>query len=119
MKLLIVDDSSVIRKLIEKHLSEFDIDIVGRAANGMQALDIFREKDPDLVTLDITMPEMDGLQVLDEMMKINRKAKVLVITALTDKTTGLQALLKGAKGYLGKPFTPDKLKNSFEKLIGA
>ena len=63
------------------------------------------------------MPEMDGLSVLEEMLKINKNVKVMVVTALSDKSTGLKAIKLGAKSFLPKPFTPEKLRSSFERMI--
>ena len=116
-KLMIVDDSTIIRKVIEKNLSDFNVELVGMAADGKEALEKFKETSPDLVTLDITMPEMDGLTVLEEMMKINPNVKVMVVTALSDKATGLKAIKLGAKSFVGKPFTEDKLKETFQNLL--
>ena len=117
IKLLIVDDSAIIRQAIQKHLMDFDIEVVGTAEDGKIALEVFRETKPDIVTLDITMPEVDGLTVLEEMLKIDINVKVMVVTALSDKSTGLKAIKLGAKSFLPKPFTPDKLRSSFERLM--
>jgi len=118
IKVLIVDDSVIIRQAIQKYLDEFNIEVVGTAEDGKVALDLFREKHPDIVTLDITMPEMDGLTVLEEMMRIDPNVRVMVVTALSDKSTGLKAIKLGARSFLPKPFTPEKLKESFERLLG-
>jgi two-component system, chemotaxis family, chemotaxis protein CheY len=117
VKVMIVDDSLIIREAIHKHLKNFNIEVVGQAEDGKVALEIFKQTDPDVVTLDITMPELDGLTVLEEMLKIKKDVKVMVITALSDKATGLKAIKLGAKSFLPKPFTPEKLRSSFERLI--
>ncbi|MFT4736818.1 MAG: two-component system chemotaxis response regulator CheY [Cyclobacteriaceae bacterium] len=117
MKLLIVDDSSIMRRTIEKNLTEYDLEIVGMAANGIEAIKMVKEHMPDVVTLDITMPEMDGLACLDEIMKIHPSSKVMIITALSDKLTGLQALDKGARGFLYKPVNANDLEKAFNKLL--
>ncbi|MCR9143386.1 MAG: response regulator [bacterium] len=117
MKLLIVDDSSIIRKAISKYLKEYGVELVGEAGDGVQALEQMRVHKPDLVTLDITMPEMDGLTCLDEMLKIDPAIKVIVISALSDQATALKALKAGAKGFLGKPFTEDKIKEAFDRVL--
>lgn len=117
MKLAIVDDSSIMRKTIEHFLSDLSIEIVGTASNGLEALKMIEEVKPEVVTLDITMPQMDGLTCLEEMMKIAPETKVIVITALSDKLTGLQALDKGAVGYVFKPVNEEKLKKSFNKIL--
>ena len=118
LKLLIVDDSLTIRQAIEKNLSEFSLEVVGTAGNGRTALELFKNTEPDVVTLDITMPEMDGISVLEEMMKIKHDVRVIVITALKDKATGLRAIQLGAKSYMVKPFTAEKLKTAFGRILG-
>jgi two-component system chemotaxis response regulator CheY len=117
MRLLIVDDSSIMRRTIEKNLVDYDLEIIGTAANGREALQIVEQEKPDVITLDITMPEMDGISCLIEIMKIHPEAKVMIITALADKLTGLQALSKGARGFLYKPVSADDLAKAFDKLL--
>lgn len=118
MTLLIVDDSMVMRDTIEEYLSDYDLDIIGTASNGRQAIEIVRDKKPDVITLDITMPEMDGLECLSEIMSINPDAKVMIITALADKLTGLEAIDKGATGFFLKPVDPEELKEGFDEMLG-
>lgn len=117
-RLLIVDDSSVMRRTIEKNLANYDLEIIGQAANGHEAVEIVKKELPDVVTLDITMPEMDGIACLKEIMKINPETKVMIITALSDKLTGLVALDRGARGFLYKPVSAADLEKSFDKLLG-
>ncbi len=116
-KVMVVDDSLIIQKVIQKCLENLDIEIVGTASDGKAAVELFKETVPDIVTLDITMPEMDGLAVLDEILKINDQTKVMVVTALADKATGLKAIKSGAKSFLGKPFTAEGLRASMKRLI--
>ena len=118
MKLLIVDDSFIMRKSIEKCVSDFGLTAVFTAPDGKSALELFMKERPSIVTLDITMPEMDGLSCLDAMMKINPSARVIVISALKDSATGLEAIRKGAKGFLSKPFSPDQLREEIHAVIG-
>jgi len=118
VKILIVDDSMTIRQAIEKNLKDFHVEVVGTAGDGKTALEMFKNEDPDVVTLDITMPELDGITVLEEMMKMKRDVKVMVITALKDKATGLRAIQLGAKSYMVKPFTSEKLKIAFSRMMG-
>lgn len=117
MKLLIVDDSNIIRKAIEKYTSKYNLELVGTAGDGIKALEIFRLTMPDLVTLDITMPEMDGLSTLKEIMSIKPSTKVVVISAQSDKTTVLEALEEGAADFIPKPFNEEKLDSVLKKLI--
>ncbi|MDR2747621.1 MAG: response regulator [Treponema sp.] len=119
MKLLIVDDSNIMRRAIEKYLEHKQFTLVGTAADGEAALRIFSQSLPDLVTMDITMPRMDGLTCLDKMLAIKPDAKILVISALKDPVTGLQALKKGAVGFLPKPFTAAELQKEIEEVLGS
>ena len=117
MNLLIVDDSMVMRETIEEYLTDYNLNIIGTAANGREAVQIVKEKKPDVITLDITMPEMDGLDCLDQIMDIHPDAKVMIITALADKLTGLQAIDKGATGFFLKPVDPKELQEGFDELL--
>lgn len=117
MKLLVVDDSNVIRRQIKRSLTIDDIDIIGDAANGVEALDTFRSEQPELVTMDLTMPELDGLKCIEQIMAINPKTRILVISALADKATAIEALRKGAQGFLCKPFSDQELNDAIQELV--
>jgi two-component system chemotaxis response regulator CheY len=116
-KLMIVDDSSIIRRIIKRHLDEYNLEIVGEASNGETALELFKRKRPDFVTMDIVMPRLDGLSVIKEMAKIDRDVKIIAVTSLADKATGIEAIKLGAKSYVTKPFSAEKLQTAFSKLI--
>jgi len=118
MKLLIVDDSEIIRDAIEEWLSKFNLEIVGRAGTGLEAIELFKTRQPDVVTLDITMPDLDGLEALDQMMKINNNVTIIIISALSAKEIALSALKKGAALFVNKPFTREELHEAFEEAIG-
>jgi two-component system chemotaxis response regulator CheY len=115
--LLIVDDSLIIRQAIARFIENFDIEIIATAHNGDTALELYKKFLPDYVTLDITMPGLGGFHVLKEMVKINQNSKIIVVTALADKGTGLKALKMGASSYLNKPFGAQKFKSAFERLM--
>ena len=115
--LLIVDDSLIIRQAIARFMENFDIEIIATAHNGDTALELYKKFLPDYVTLDITMPGLGGFHVLKEMVKANKKSKIIVVTALADKSTGLKALKMGASSYLNKPFGAQKFKSAFERLM--
>jgi two-component system, chemotaxis family, chemotaxis protein CheY len=117
MKLLIVDDSSIVRRAIERDLEFGKITEVDQAANGEEAIRLYEEKCHEVVTLDITMPFMDGLTCLDRIMTLNPIAKVLVISALRDRSTAIDAIKRGASGFLCKPIHPDELRESFQLLM--
>ncbi len=117
IKLLVVDDSLIMRKAILKYLEDYNFTVVGTATNGHSALELYSEHRPDIVTLDLTMPGLNGLTVLDQMLEIYDKSKIIIVTALKDKMTGLEALQRGARGYVTKPFNADKLKETFQVII--
>ncbi len=119
MKLLIVDDSTIMQRTIERTLVGYGLEIVGTASNGSIALEMVKAYKPDLITLDITMPEMDGITCLERIMAIHPSARVMMITALADKLTGLRALEKGARGFIFKPVDTAKLSAAFEKLLNS
>lgn len=112
MKLLIVDDSNLIRTRIASVVEKTQmkgVAIVGLARNGLEALRIARETKPDLVTMDLTMPEMDGVATIRELMRLPQPPNILVVSALNDKSTAISALRLGARGFINKPFTDDEL----------
>ncbi len=117
MKLLIVDDSTMMQRTIQKNLSDYDLEVVGTASNGSQAIELVKTHKPDVITMDITMPEMDGITCLENIMSIHPAAKVMMITALSDKLTGLQALEKGARGFIYKPVNSENLTKALDKLL--
>ena len=118
MKLLIVDDSLMMRKIVERSLAEKNFTVVGSAADGEEGLRLFTETLPDLVTLDISMPKMDGLTVLVEMIKIKSDAKILMITSQSDTATLSQVMEKGAAGILTKPFTAEQIIAKVNEITG-
>ncbi|MBN2425833.1 MAG: response regulator [Calditrichaceae bacterium] len=117
IKLLVVDDSLIMRRAILKYLEDYNFNVVGTATNGHSALELFAEHKPDIVTLDLTMPGLNGLTVLEQMLEIYKHSKIIIITALKDKMTGLEALQLGARGYVTKPFNEEKLKETFKVII--
>jgi two-component system chemotaxis response regulator CheY len=118
MKLLIVDDSMMMRKMIERALAEKNFTVVGSVGNGEDALEIFKKALPDLVTLDITMPKMDGITAMTEMLKIKNDAKILMVSSLADKATASEAMEKGAAGILPKPFTTEQIIQKVNEVLG-
>jgi two-component system chemotaxis response regulator CheY len=119
MKLLIVDDSNIIRSRIARialHPRLQGISIVGLAKNGLEALELSRRAPPDVVTMDLTMPEMDGIACIAALMAEKPKLNILVVSALGDKTTAIAALKKGARGFLHKPFSDEQLVNALLEI---
>ncbi|SDO11392.1 two-component system, chemotaxis family, response regulator CheY [Rhodoferax sp. OV413] len=113
MRLLVVDDSNMIRTRISKVVQGGGlgkIALVGLARNGVEALRIAKATQPDVVTMDLTMPEMDGVQCIREMLRLLPGTRILVVSALNDKATAIAALKLGARGFVAKPFTDDELR---------
>ncbi len=120
LNIMIVDDSTVIRNRISRLISNPQlppIQISGLAGNGEIALLMAREKRPDLITMDLTMPNMDGEACIEAIAQFLPNAKILVVSALADKATALRAIMKGAHGFLHKPFTDKELIDSLCELI--
>ncbi|MFY0685667.1 MAG: response regulator [Cyclobacteriaceae bacterium] len=117
MKVLIVDDSAMMRRTVQRHVNQLEVEIIGAASNGNEAIELVKSHQPDIVTLDITMPGMDGLSCLDHIMEIAPETKVIVVTALKDKPTGLKALKKGAVGYINKPIDEDDIVSAFDDVL--
>ena len=113
MRLLIVDDSNMIRSRISRVVQGgglSGIALVGLARNGAEALRVARATQPEVVTMDLTMPEMDGIECIQEMLRMLPRTRILVVSALADKATAIEALRRGARGFVAKPFSDDELK---------
>ncbi len=120
MKLMIVDDSNIIRNRISRIMADAklpEIEIIGTASSGTEAHALFQTAHPDIVTMDLTMPEMDGVECTTLLTNLDPDVKILIISALSDKATAIQALKNGAAGFLYKPFTDDELVNALLELI--
>ena len=117
MKFLIVDDSNIIRRSISSWLEENGHEIVAEATNGEDAIEKFKEFKPELVTLDITMPKMNGLDALKEMLKIKPDATIIIISALAAQSTALKALELGAASYLTKPIVEEELIEAIDEVL--
>lgn len=118
LKLMIVDDSNIIRNKIARSLAQHHLTVVATASNGEEAVKLFAEHKPDVVTMDLTMPRMDGLECIRNISKLNPASRILVVSALADKATAIQALKEGAQGFLCKPFTEDELTEAIDELLG-
>ncbi len=119
MKLLIVDDSSVVRRSIERQLKMPKISKIFQASNGREAIELFLEHRPDFVTMDITMPEMDGLTCVSKIMAIQPETRIMVISALGDPETAIEAVERGANEYVFKPFSETDLNQALRNLLEA
>jgi two-component system chemotaxis response regulator CheY len=117
LKLLIVDDSNIIRRKIERSCDRKRFNVVGLARNGIEALNMFNSLKPEVVTMDLTMPQMGGIECVKKIIQCSSHTRILVVSALSDIETGIQALEHGARGFLCKPFSDDQLKHALAELV--
>jgi len=118
-KILIVDDSRTSRKILREILEEAGLEVIGEAVNGKEGVELFETLQPDIVTLDITMPIMDGVEALKEIMKIDRTAKVIMVTAAGQKGNVVEALKMGAYEFVTKPYEEDVIIDVINKAMKA
>jgi two-component system chemotaxis response regulator CheY len=118
-RVLIVDDAAFMRMMIKNILSKAGYEIVGEAENGVQAVSKYKDMNPDLVTMDITMPEMDGITAVKEIMAINSKAKVIMCSAMGQQAMVIDAIQAGAKDFIVKPFQPNRVLEAVQKVVGS
>jgi len=116
-KLLVVDDALIIREMIKDVAMGAGWTIVGEGRNGREAIDRYRELRPDVVTLDLVMPEYDGLHAVKGIREIDPQAKIVVVSALDQKETLKSAFKLGASDFLVKPFDRKLLAETLEKLL--
>ncbi len=116
--ILIVDDSRTSRKILKGILEGEGYEVVGEATNGQEGYDRYVELKPDVVTMDITMPVLDGIEALKKIKGEYPDAKVVMVTAAGQKTKMVEAVQNGASEFVSKPFEPEQLKKIIDKVIG-
>lgn len=117
-KILIVDDAAFMRMMIKDILSKNGYEVVGEAQDGAVAVEKYKELKPDLVTMDITMPEMDGIAALKEIKKFDANAKVIMCSAMGQQAMVIDAIQAGAKDFIVKPFQADRVIEAIKKTLG-
>jgi len=116
-RILIVDDAAFMRMMIKDILVKNGFEVVGEAADGFQAVEKYRELKPDLVTLDITMPEKDGIAALKEIREFDPDAKVIMCSAMGQQSMVIDAIQAGAKDFIVKPFQADRVIEAINKIL--
>lgn len=116
MRILIVDDAAFMRMMLKDIFTKNGHEVVGEAGDGNEAVARYKELSPDLVTMDITMPNKDGIQALKEIRAINNNAKVIMCSAMGQQAMVIDAVQSGAKDFIVKPFQADKVMESINKL---
>jgi two-component system chemotaxis response regulator CheY len=117
VKILVVDDAAFMRMMIKDILVKNGYEVVGEASNGAEAVVRFRELEPDLVTMDITMPEMDGITALKEIKKTHPQARIVMCSAMGQQAMVLEAIQAGARDFVVKPFQADRVLDAVKKAL--
>ena len=117
-RILIVDDAAFMRMMIKDILTKNNFEVVGEAADGLQAVEKYDELKPDLVTMDITMPEMDGITALKKIKEKHPSAIIIMCSAMGQQAMVIDAISAGAKDFIVKPFQADRVVEAIEKALG-
>ncbi len=115
--ILVVDDAAFMRMMIKDILTKNGYSVVGEADNGLNAIDKYEELKPDLVTMDITMPEMDGINAVKEIRKKNPNARIIMCSAMGQQAMVIDAIQAGARDFIVKPFQPDRVLEAVAKAV--
>ena len=116
-KILVVDDAAFMRMMIKEVLTKNGFDVVGEAENGAKAIEQFRALSPDLVIMDITMPEINGIDALKKIREENAEAKVIMCSAMGQQAMVIEAIQAGAKDFIVKPFQADRVCEAVRKVL--
>ena len=117
-KVLVVDDAAFMRMMLKDILTKNGYEIAGEAENGALAVEKWKELRPDLTTMDITMPEMDGITAVKEIKKLEPGAKIIMCSAMGQQAMVIEAIQAGAKDFIVKPFQPDRVIEAVRKAVG-
>lgn len=117
-KILIVDDAAFMRMMLKNMIVQAGHEVIGEAENGAVAVEKYQELKPDLVTMDITMPEMDGITALKKIRLQDLNAKVIMCSAMGQQTMVIDAITAGAKDFIVKPFQQDRVQEAIQKVLG-
>lgn len=118
IRVLVVDDAAFMRMMVKDILSKNGYEVVGEAENGLKAVEKWQELKPDLTTMDITMPEMDGISAVKEIKKLDPGAKVIMCSAMGQQAMVVEAIQAGARDFIVKPFQPDRVLEAVRKAVG-
>jgi two-component system chemotaxis response regulator CheY len=117
-RILIVDDAAFMRMMIKDILTKNGFNVIGEAVDGAQAVEKYKELSPDLVTMDITMPEKDGIAALKEIKAIDPNAKIIMCSAMGQQAMVIDAIQAGAKDFIVKPFQGERVVEAIKKTLG-
>ncbi len=117
-KILLVDDAAFMRMMLKDILTKGGYTELCEAENGLKAIEKFKEESPNLVLMDITMPEMDGIQAVKEIKKLNANANIIMCSAMGQQAIVVESIQAGAKDFIVKPFQADRVIDAVKKVIG-
>ena len=117
-RVLVVDDAAFMRMMIKDILQKGGYEVVGEAEDGKKAIEKYKELKPDLVTMDITMPDMDGITAVKEIRKIDENAVIIMCSAMGQQAMVIDAIQAGAKDFVVKPFQPERVLEAIKKVVG-
>ncbi|MGL4739273.1 MAG: response regulator [Sarcina sp.] len=117
-KVLIVDDAAFMRMMVKDILEKNGFEVVGEASNGLKAIELYKQERPDVVTMDITMPEMDGIEAVKEIKKFDPNAKIIMCSAMGQQSMVMDAIKAGARDFIVKPFQADRVLDAINKVLG-
>lgn len=118
-RILVVDDAAFMRMMIKNILTKFGYEVVGEAENGSIAARMYAELKPDLVTMDITMPEMDGIEAVKSIRRIDPEALIIMVSAMGQQAMVMEAIQAGAKDFIVKPFQQDRILQAIERVLSS
>ncbi len=118
-RILVVDDAAFMRMMIKNILTKFGYEVVGEAENGSIAAQMYAELKPDLVTMDITMPEMDGIEAVKSIRSIDPNAVIIMVSAMGQQAMVMEAIQAGAKDFIVKPFQQDRILQAIERVLSS
>lgn len=116
-KVLIVDDASFMRLSLRTMMEKNSFEVAGEAENGLEAIKLYNKLRPDVVTMDITMPELDGIQALKNILQIDPGAKIVILSAMGQEARVKEAIISGAKTFIVKPFKEEHLIKTLTKIV--
>ncbi|WP_084031595.1 response regulator [Anaerobacillus arseniciselenatis] len=116
-RVLIVDDAAFMRMTLKNIMTEAGHDVVGEAGDGIQAIEQYKATQPELVTMDITMPEMDGIEALKEIKNFDPNAKIVMCSAMGQQGMVIEAIQSGAADFIVKPFNAERINESIGKVL--
>ena len=116
-RILIVDDAAFMRSILRDILKKYGFEVIGEAENGKEAIELYKKLKPDLVTLDITMPELDGISTAKEIISIDENARIIMCSAMGQHAMVIEAIQAGAKDFIVKPFQAEKVVESIKKIL--